>query len=464
MKASAADAFVNVARAGRAGMGRLSNPGAPAGSTAPSASERTTRRAAWPIWLITVGTAPAMLFGLHGLAWTLPAVVFGTRMLAHRETLYSWSSVPLIGLVLWIPLSISVIPPSGIPLFTYRWLLFAGCLTTFVWLVNVSEEAVPSERIVRWLAGLWITLVVFGYLATIFPSLIMASPLGVALGPVGNIEFVARITEWRFSETHQFMGYPVPRPAAPFGSANSWGSAMGILTPFFVYSWIVHASPRRRRVGVILGLIGIYPILVSVNRGLWLSLIVGSAYFAARKAIRGRFGALAVLMAGVVVLAALFVITPAGGLVTDRLDNSEKSNSARSSLYERAWQGAQESPLVGNGAPVYAEDLPEGTPPVGTHGLIWYLMFIHGFVALAFFMVWLAIEVFRSGLLTSQLSWWIHLSLVATVVQMPYYGLLPHLVLVGIAVGLAHREAARPLDKVTDARVGHPGTHGETSR
>jgi O-antigen ligase len=230
---------------------------------------------------------------------------------------------------------------------------------------------------------------------------------------------------------------------------------MGILTPYFLRSWVVGVSPRRRRKGILLGLIGIYPILISVNRGLWLSLIVGAAYFAARRALRGRFSALIVLMAGVAVVAVALVVTPAGSLVTDRLDNSEKSNSARSSLYERAWDGAKESPLVGHGAPVYAEDLPEGTPPVGTHGLIWYLMFIHGFVALGLFLVWLAVEVFKSGRLTTPLSWWIHLSLIATVVQMPYYGLLPHLVIVGISVGLAHREANRSRRTVpaTDPRA-----------
>ncbi len=402
-----------------------------------------TRRAAWPILLITIGTAPAMFVGIHGLAWALPGLVFGVRIARHREARFPLSSVPLLVLVCWIPLSTTVIPPSGLPLFTYRWLLFAGCLTTFVWLANVSEATVPTERIVDWLAALWITLVAFGYLATLLPNLITASPVGILLGPIGNIEYVARITEWRFAETHQFMGYPVPRPSAPFGSANAWGSAMGLLTPFFLWSWVIGATGRRRVQGIALGLVALYPVVISVNRGLWLSLIVGAAYFAARKALRGRFGALAVLLVGVVLLAAALVVTPAGSIVTDRLDNSDRSNTARSSLYERAWDGALESPLVGHGAPVYADDLPEGTPPVGTHGMIWYLMFIHGFVALGLLLLWLAIEVFRSGHLRTPLSWWIHLSLISAVVQLPYYGLLPHLVLVGIVVGLAHREARR---------------------
>jgi O-antigen ligase len=420
-------------------------PAADSGSSTAEVSARATRRVAWPLWVITVGTAPAMAVGLHGLSWMLPGLVFGARILSHRPTRFPLSSLPLVVLVCWIPLSATVIPPSGLPLFTYRWLLWVGCLATFVWLVNVDERVVPSHRIVDWLAALWITLVVFGYFATLLPDLASPSPLGYLLGPIGRIEFVARLSEWRFAETQQFLGYPVPRPAAPFGSSNAWGSAMGILTPYFLKSWVIGVSAARRRKGVLIGLVAIYPILVSVNRGLWLSLIVGGVYFAARRALRGRFTALALLMAGVIAVAALLVVTPAGGLVTDRLDKSERSNSARSSLYERAWQGALDSPLVGHGAPVFAPDLPEGTPPVGTHGLIWYLMFIHGFFALALFLVWLAIEVFRSGRLRTPLAWWVHLSLIATVVQMPYYGLMPHLVIVGATVGLAHRETRRPV-------------------
>ena len=413
------------------------------GSGSAEVSARETRCVAWPLWLITAATAPAMAVGIHVISWMLPGLVFGSRILAHRGTRFPRSSIPLVILVGWITLSVTVIPPSGLPLFTYRWLLWAGCLAVFVWLVNVDERVVPSDTVVDWLAALWITLVAFGYLATLLPNLATPSPLGILVGPLNRVEFVARLSEWRFAETQQFMGYPVPRPAAPFGSSNAWGSAMGLLTPFFLKSWIVGVSPARRRRGVIIGLVGVYPILVSVNRGLWLSLIVGGMYFAARRALRGRFAALAVLMAGMLAVAALLVLTPAGGLVNDRLDKSEKSNSARSSLYERAWEGALESPLVGHGAPVFAPDLPEGTPPVGTHGLIWYLMFIHGFLALGLFLVWLGTEVVLSGRLRTPLSWWVHLSLIATVVQMPYYGLMPHLVIVGVTVGLAHREARR---------------------
>lgn len=401
------------------------------------------RRMGWPLWLITVGTAPSMFFGFHGLAWALPGLVLGARILTHKGTRFPRSAIPLMLLVAWIPLSATVISTSGLPLFTYRYLLFVGCLTSFIWLVNVSEEKVPSERIIDWLAALWITLVVFGYLAVLLPNLITPSPLGLALGPFGRVEFVKSITEWRFAETQGFLGYPVPRPAAPFGGSNGWGSAMGILTPYFVRSWLIGVDRRRRQRGILLLVVAVYPILVSVNRGLWISLAVALAYYAARKALRGRFAALTVLLSAILVVAVLMVATPAGTLVTDRLDNSDRSNNTRSSLYELAWKGALESPLVGHGAPVSSPELPVGTPPVGTHGMLWYLMFIHGFVGLGLFISWLAIEIFRSGRIRTSLGWWSHLSLISALTQLPYYGLLPQVVLIGMGVGLSHREGRR---------------------
>jgi hypothetical protein len=415
----------------------------PPASTAAPTRRRSYRpdKASWPIWLFTAGLPITYAAGFHGIAWMFPALVFGARILANPSTRFPRSSVPLVLLVAWILLSASMLPSSSnLPLFLYRWSLFAGCLAAFVWLVNVREDVVPSRRIVDWLAAMWICLVVFGYVATVLPHLITTSPFQLLLGPLGRIGYVARITEWRFAETQNVLGHQVPRPAAPFGSANSWGSAVGILTPFFVRSWLVDVDRKRRRQGLALLVLAVYPILVSVNRGLWISLTIGLVYLAARRALRGKFGPLAVLLGGVAVMAVLLVATSAGDLVSNRLADSGKSNDARSNLYELAWQGSLDSPLVGNGAPQPAPGALPTDPPIGTHGLFWYLMYVHGFVGLFLFLGWLGLEVFRSGRVRTPLAWWTHLSLVIALVEVPYYGLLPHVVLIGIAAGLAHRE------------------------
>lgn len=410
---------------------------------APEPRRRTLRpdRASWPIWLFTAGLPIAFVLGIHGVAWPAASLVLGVRILANPKTRFPRTSIPLLILVCWMLLSIAMLRgPGSLPVYLYRWTLFLGCLTTLVWLVNVSREAVPTNRIVDWLAVTWICLILGAYLAPLLSDVIVTSPFQALLGPLGREPFMARISEWRFAETQGFLGYQVARPALPFGSANSWGSAVGILTPFFIRSWIIDAEPKRRARGIALLVVAVYPIIVSVNRGLWISLAVGMTYFAARKALRGRFGPFAVLMGLVMAMAFLLAFTSLGSLVTDRLDNSGRSNAARSGLYELAWQGALDSPLIGNGEP---KPVPGGLPtdpPIGTHGLFWYLMFVHGFVGLTLFLTWLGLEVFRSGRVTTPLGWWTHLALVIGLVEVPYYGLLPHVILLGIAAGLSHRE------------------------
>jgi hypothetical protein len=257
---------------------------------------------------------------------------------------------------------------------------------------------------------------------------------------VGRVGFVDELTRWRFAEALGFLGFALPRPSAPFNATNGWGAAMGILTPFFLRSWILQPDRRRRRRGILIGLAAVYPVLVSVNRGLWVSLGVGLVYFAVRRALRGQLSSVLVLVGTVLAVAALLVATPAGKLVADKLDKSDRSNESRENLYELAYQGAKESPLIGNGAPKRAEGAPPGMPPVGTHGLLWYLMYVHGFVGLGLFLAWLGAEVWRSGQVATAEGWWTHLALVIGLVQVPFYGLLPQIVLFGIAAGLSHRQ------------------------
>ncbi len=425
-------------------------PDRPAAKAGASARNRTMRpnRATWPLWAITAGMPLAFLVGVHGVVWPVTGVVLASRVLRHRGTRLPWSTLPLVVFVCWIPLSFSVVSPDALPIFTYRFCLFLGCLSAAVWVANISEDRVPTERIVDWLAALWICSIGFGYIAQVLPNLDMASPFSAVLGPIGRIDFVARISDWNLADNQDFLERAFTRPAAPWAAANSWGAAVGILTPFFVRSWLVDVDRRRRRTGLALLAASALPIITSANRGLWIGLIVGLVYFAARKALRGRFGALAVLFGGIVVVAVLLVVTPAGSLVQDRLGGSGDSNEARAELYVDAWQGAIDSPLVGNGVP-RETNYYENSPPVGTHGLLWYLMFIHGFVGLALFGGWLAIEAFRSGQVRTPLGWWAHLSIVIAVIEVPYYGLLPHVMVLGLAVGISHREGRRRLPAST---------------
>ena len=66
-------------------------------------------------------------------------------------------------------------------------------------------------------------------------------------------------------------------------------------------------------------------------------------------------------------------------------------------------------------------------------------MYVHGFVGLGLFMTWLLVEVIRSGRVRRSSTWWTHLSLLMALVEVPFYGLLPQVVIFGVAVeGPAH--------------------------
>ncbi len=217
---------------------------------------------------------------------------------------------------------------------------------------------------------------------------------------------------------------------------------MGLLTPFFLRSWIVGARPGRRLIGLGLLAAAFVPIVVALDRGLWISVGVALAYFAIRRFLAGSLRAIFAVGLLVVVVAVAVIYTPAGGLISARIAASGDSNQSRTSLYGLAFSKSFESPLIGHGAPYR---IPGSVlPPVGTHGLIWYLMFVHGFPGLVFFLLWLIGEVVRSARIRAPDDWWPHLCLVIALVQTAFYGLLPQVVLIGVAAGLARRAAPSP--------------------
>ncbi len=159
-------------------------------------------------------------------------------------------------------------------------------------------------------------------------------------------------------------------------------------------------------------------------------------YFAGRRAFRGDARPLfAIVMLGTLVFA-LVLFTPLAGVVSTRLDQSDVSNEDRGNLYSMAFEKTQQSPLVGYGAP-QSEDTGF---PIGTHGLFWYVMFSHGFVGLALLLIAMVTLTLATARARTPTSMWAHICIVIALTQVPYYGLLPQFVLVGVAAGICWRE------------------------
>jgi len=414
---------------------------APVDRYAPSADRRVDRSLvdpAWPIIPLTFGMPIAYFLGFGALVWIVPALGIAIPLVQRRSLRMPLSALPLVGLVLWIPVTAVRLPDvHSTGVFVYRWLIWVSALTGMLWLCNTSTLRLATKRIVDMLAYLWIVLVGFGYLALTFPTTAVPSllqrllPTGLASTP-----FISDLTIIRFAELQTFIEGTVPRPAAPLPATNGWGSTLALLTPFFILSWLLAPSRRRRLWGWILLGAAVVPLAISTNRGAWLSIGLGLVYFAARKAHRGDTRPLLAVGAVGVVAVALVMLTPLSGMVSTRLSETAASNTTREDVYKQAYSRALDSPVLGYGAPESADH----SPPIGTHGLVWYVMFSHGFPALALLLVALGTLFFATFRARTPAALWAHVCIFMCITQLPYYGLLPQFVLVGIAAGISWRE------------------------
>src|SRR3546814_35194 len=93
--------------------------------------------------------------------------------------------------------------------------------------------------------------------------------------------------------------------------------------------------------------VGLVPIVVSLNRGLWISCGVAIAYVVVRRGAQGDWRSAATLVAATTVIVTIVALSPLGSLVTDRVEGAERSNASRSSVATAAieigrasWRGS----------------------------------------------------------------------------------------------------------------------------
>lgn len=79
--------------------------------------------------------------------------------------------------------------------------------------------------------------------------------------------------------------------------------------------------------------------------------------------------------------------------------------------------------MIGYGTPRPNPSNPTG-PPLGTHGQMWAIMFAHGFLALALYLLFFVYGFVR-GPGRSVVGHWAKVSLLIGLLQLPIYGHLP---------------------------------------
>ena len=330
-------------------------------------------------------------------------------------------------------------------LFAYRFSLYLSATILFLYVFNASRDQLSDRTVITVLVLFWVLVIAGGYLGVLFPSVSFSTPVE-ALVPAAFLreETAYYFVHPAFSEVMTFLGYPVGRPKTLFAYSNQWGAAVAVLTPFALAGLAVVRRGLQRHVLQVLLVLSIVPIVISLNRGMWLSLGSGLAYVALRLAGRRSLRPLGIGLIGVAVAALIIFGTPLGGLVSDRLSNPNNSNETRSSVYLETLERVRESPLLGYRSPqgkIHDDQALGG----GAQGQLFTILFSHGVPALLFFVGWIGYTVVRTARGGSPGRFWAHAALLILLIQLPYYNFLPttlHVVMV--AAALAWRDVVDP--------------------
>lgn len=395
----------------------------------------------WPVLALIGGFAVWWFLGLGGFIWPLLAVPMTLTLLAVGHVRAPRGFGIWVLFLLWMGISFLRVEDASGLVFLHRVSLYGSATILFLYVYNAPEPAMP--RIVNSLGLFWATIVLLGLAALVAPGFSIHSLFESALPEsVARNSYIHELVHVRLAQVHEFLGYPVSRPAAPFTYTNEWGACLSLLTPFVLL--LIQRGGPWRRIGPLLVLAAVPPLVVSLNRGTWLALTLGVAYAGVRLAMRGRMAAIGAMVLSVLVVGVLIVATPLGGLLEDRL-TTPHSNEGRFEIYGEVLREVGESPVFGYGAPRPSESDP-ALPYLGTHGAIWLVLFSHGIPGAVFFLAFFLIAFWRTRQLRTWTELWCHVVVVVGIIMLPYYGFLPaqiHLVMVAAAIGM--RQQAPPV-------------------
>ena len=381
--------------------------------------------AAWPVLALFAGYPLWWALGLQAFIWPLAAVPMALVLLRRRSISVPRGAGFLLLFLIWMMLSATQLESARqLGAFAYRASLYFSAAILLLFLVNLPARVVDVRRFAQAATWMWVASIVGAYVGLLLPGAEFATPLELVLPQaISQQPFINSLVHNELSSTTTLLGYTLVRPQAPFNYTNGWGANVALLTPLAIYSLHVVRKRWWRVMVLVLLVASVLPIIVSINRGLWLSLVVAGAYMGVRAAGRGRIRLLlgVLLAAGATVF--LIALTPLSTIVTDR---AEAANlDGRTHLYSAAFDAALNAPVLGYGAPLPSDNLVlTAGASVGTHGQLWTLLVSQGFVGLLLFVGFLVATLLYTRRV-SRHALWAHTVLVVALFQLPFYNSLP---------------------------------------
>jgi hypothetical protein len=385
----------------------------------PPAAEPT-----WPIAALLAGYPLWWALGFGDFVFIVAAAPVAWRMFRWRRSGARSIRVPP-GFGLWLlflvvsvagiatisataPGTISSPVASRLLSFSVRTASYLSVTALLLYAGNLTERELPRQRL-AWLLGLVAIYTTVGGLAGVaVPGLSFSSPLLLMLPHhVQSNPYILAEMHPSLAQVQNVLGGSNGRPDAPFAYTNTWGNCLALLLPWLVAAWWARGTRRQRRIAAVVLALSVIPAIYSLNRGLWLGLIVAVCYLAFRLAARGNIALLATIFAGIAVVALVVLATPLQSLISQRLQNGH-SDAHRAQLSVLATRDALASPIIGFGdtrhevgsvtsiAVGRTENCHQcGQMSVGNNGQLWLLLICSGFVGAAFYLAFFGYGVWR---------------------------------------------------------------------
>ncbi len=414
----------------------------------------------WPLAISFVAFPVWWLLGLSAFLWPVLAIPMLVSLLSRRRTRAPVAVFLWLAFVSWAFLSgLQITRGTTILTFAYRLSLYAAAVVIFLYVYNMPRSRKLDRNVLRILTVFWMVVVAGGYAGILLRGYTFVAPAERLLpGGLRNKQFVQELMQPVFAEVQAFLGYPIPRPTAPFAYTNDWGGNIAALTPVAFASISAAGRGAWRKLVLAVLVASAVPMVFSLNRGMFLSLAVGILYVTVRLAMRGRLNTLATVLCLATLAVFVVALTPLGHLVAASFSSTHgNSNQTRLSLYQDASAGAGASPMFGYGAP---KALPgqAGGPAIGTQGQLWLVLYSHGYPALVFFIGFFLAVLWQTRRARGTAGLWLHAVPLVALAQIAVYGWLPvELQVVMIAAALAYRRCWHSPDR-------HAGVPGQGLR
>jgi hypothetical protein len=396
-----------------------------------------------PLYALVIAYPLLWALGLAYFIWPLGAVLFALPLLFNRPVRVP----PGFGLwmlfLVWTVLSATQVDtPLRLALLGWRLSIYLTATFVFLWIFNLPRRILPDRAIVGAMTLLWAIVILGGLAGVLSPSTAWHSfaegyvPKSVLADPTGYAYVHPALVDTKF----RALGYPIGRPKTFFAYTNQWGAAVGLLTPFALAAVMTMRRGARRYALIALLVISVVPIVISLNRGLWLGMLVALLYVAIRSAIQGNARFLLQLLTALALLAVAVVLSPLGSLLHERVSSKTNSNQTRAAIYAETISQVQSSPVFGFGSPRPTQtDILTGAH-VGTQGQFFLVLFSQGVPGMVFFVGFFGSVFWRScrGRFSVSTLW--NIAIVIAGVEMWFYDFVPtSMFLLMVAAALACR-------------------------